>query len=393
MITREFNYINTLLGVRGTSGKRQDDFGNSPGKYDVENFTYPRDLFSDHDFVEEERNSGNENVNAAQNPYGRSWVMFNINVQATSRDNKPDSVIDLSQIEKEKGKQVVTENQARGMSNPDNSLAQGTGLAVGGAAALASLLGGGSASDVISTGLKAGATAGLIAGVNELEAGQSFRQTKRLKSSIQLPMPNELATKYGMEWNADSTALFDLMARSYDIFKDITGGTDSMRDAGKVVSGVLSAGTLGFTSAVDMGALSAATGLASNSKKEMIFQGVGFRTFAVSYVFHPKSKEENTVVHNIINLFKYHMHPEFKGDYRTTFIYPSEFDITFYTDYGYENEYVARIGTCVLRDMDVNYTPTGNWAAHDEGAPNLIKIDLVFQELGINTKETIEQGF
>jgi hypothetical protein len=87
------------------------------------------------------------------------------------------------------------------------------------------------------------------------------------------------------------------------------------------------------------------------------------------------------------------MHPEYKSEGRYTFIYPSEFDITFFTNDGEENRWVTKIGTCILTDMSVNYTPDGQWVNHRDGAPNAFEVSLSFKELGILTKEDIAEGY
>jgi len=125
----------------------------------------------------------------------------------------------------------------------------------------------------------------------------------------------------------------------------------------------------------------------------MIFQGVNFRSFTVDYFFYPKTAAEAIRIRDIVQLLKYHMHPEFLADDRFTFVYPSEFDITFFTDAGTENEFIFKVGTCVLTNMSVNYTPDGLWVTHNNGVPNMMRVTLEFKELGIHTKDSIKQGF
>jgi hypothetical protein len=105
-------------------------------------------------------------------------------------------------------------------------------------------------------------------------------------------------------------------------------------------------------------------------------------------------------IDTIIRLFKFHMHPEYKSEGRYTFIYPSEFDITFYTKDGSENKWVTKIATCVLTDMRVNYTPDGQWVSNEGNpgngagaAPNSYQISMTFKELSILTKDTVAAGF
>ena len=87
------------------------------------------------------------------------------------------------------------------------------------------------------------------------------------------------------------------------------------------------------------------------------------------------------------------MHPEHKSAGNFTYIYPSEFDITFYTAGGKENTYVSKIATCILQSMRVNYTPDGQWATHENGAPVAVQISLSFKELTVLTKDKIDEGY
>lgn len=132
---------------------------------------------------------------------------------------------------------------------------------------------------------------------------------------------------------------------------------------------------------------------AINPHKEQVFSGVPFRTFSFSFSFTPFSQAETDALDQIIKTFKFHMHPELLGDVGSRyFIYPSEFDIAFYSG-GEENPYIPKISTCVLTGLDSNLAESG-WAAYqDSNAPVSVKLDLKFTELEIMTKERILQGY
>ena len=52
------------------------------------------------------------------------------------------------------------------------------------------------------------------------------------------------------------------------------------------------------------------------------------------------------------------MHPEFKDASNFIYIYPSEFDIEYCFGEG-QNQKIHRISSCVLTEMNVNYSPNG----------------------------------
>jgi calcineurin-like phosphoesterase family protein len=82
------------------------------------------------------------------------------------------------------------------------------------------------------------------------------------------------------------------------------------------------------------------------------------------------------------------MHPEFKSELNYVWIYPSEFDIIYYTN-GTENLNIHKHTSCVLESMSVNYTPNGNFSVFANGMPTQINVSLSFRELQLASKETI----
>ena len=132
-------------------------------------------------------------------------------------------------------------------------------------------------------------------------------------------------------------------------------------------------------------AVQAMAGVAPNPKKEQIFKNMDFRTFQYDYQFFPRSMEESANIRNIINTFRYHMHPEFKDDDGFLYIYPGEFEIYYYMGDS-ENPFVHKHTSAVLKEVNVNYTPQGQFTSFDNGAPTQINMTLSFQELSILTK-------
>jgi hypothetical protein len=357
------------------------DRTNKKGEYDknkylVEFWTYPEDLFT----------------NAAKS-YGGSWVMININVLTTSAQAKYGDFIELTDWERKRFSELDARAKTTGTSTPASTIASGatTGAAIG---ALQNFLRTKSATKAGSAAIQGGALAALS--LTPLLSG-SKRETKRIVQAIQLPMPNDFSTSYTMNWGEDSTKLFDMALRAPGLAMDVikgavTGDLSSLAKTGGQAKDDVTSLALSLNNAAFNGGVSAASGLASNPKKEMIFEGVGFRTFNMAYTFYPKSFTEYQKVQLIIHQLKFHMHPEYLSDARSTFIYPSEFDITFYTDDGEENRSVCRIATCALTNMTVNYTPQGMWVNNKYGYPTMISIQLAFKELSILTKDSIERG-
>jgi hypothetical protein len=104
----------------------------------------------------------------------------------------------------------------------------------------------------------------------------------------------------------------------------------------------------------------------------------------------PRSPLEAENIKRILNLFKFHMHPELsKGG--LFYIYPSEFEIKyFYRDK--ENTYFDKISSCVLEDMSVDYG-ADIFSTFEDGNPVEINLTLKFKELELLTKDRITQGY
>jgi len=135
------------------------------------------------------------------------------------------------------------------------------------------------------------------------------------------------------------------------------------------------------------------TGKIVNPNAELVFQGVPFREFSFPFEFAPKNEKEKESVQKIINLFKFHMMPEKEGEGNLSV--PSEFQITYMYRDG-ANMYIPKISRCVLKSMNVDFSPEGvftTFKGDDKGAaPVLTKVDLDFVELEIMTKETVAVG-
>ena len=139
-----------------------------------------------------------------------------------------------------------------------------------------------------------------------------------------------------------------------------------------------------------------AKGQAINPQLETIFKSVPFRKFSFPFEFAPKNEKEKDNIHKIINLFKFHMLPEYQGTTKGFFNTPSEFQIT-YMYRENRNTYIPRVSRCVLDNMTVDYAPEGvftTFLADQQGAPpTLANMTLEFTETEIMTKERIAEGY
>ena len=352
------------------SGKDLAERNNSridTGKYEVSGFSYPNDLLSN-------------------KAYGGNYAMFFINVAIDSKlaidpSLKTDFVDDFDQTSRRRGSIVANKlsfEQVGGAATLVGS-AQAGGL---------SLLGGSGAA--VKSALAFGAANAVGYTAVGTQAATGTRAQKRLKTAIALHIPNQLLVRYGVNYGDVDTANFAVAA---EMVKALSSDN---KLSNTVTIGKEAIASYALRSGAQSGAVSAATGLAANPKKEQVFTGVDFRTFTFEYQFFPRSQEEANNVKNIIDQFKYHMHPEYKGAGEFLFIYPSEFDIVYYTN-GSENKNIHKHTSCVLKEMSVNYTPNGVFNTFFEsktggGMPTQINVNLTFIELQILNKDLVKEG-
>jgi len=137
--------------------------------------------------------------------------------------------------------------------------------------------------------------------------------------------------------------------------------------------------------------MSVGTGTTPNPFREQMFKSVDNRTFNFEYRFLPRSAQEAANVENIIKRFKFHMHPEVTAG-GLFYVYPSEFNIVYYFN-GQPNRHIAKISTCVLTDLSVDYGGSNGFHTFADGTPSEITLRMGFKELETLTKERINVGY
>lgn len=134
-------------------------------------------------------------------------------------------------------------------------------------------------------------------------------------------------------------------------------------------------------------------GYTFNPQQQLLFEGINFRKFSMSFTFTPYSSKEADTVKNIITKFRSAAAPTtVTGLLGFLFNPPSQFDISFKSN-GNDNTYINKVKRCYLENVDVNYTPNG-WAAHEtDGAPVQTTMSLSFVETELIDRQAIADGF
>jgi hypothetical protein len=333
------------------------------GKYGIENYTYPEDLYSN------------------EGKYGGNYAIFYINIATDSKLTPPGGAETVEDLTPRDRGDLVAMGLTPAQLTAANAITGGVEGAIGGGLLTGDLAGAGKGAVI---GTATGAAVGALIGF------QGTRQQKRLKTAIALHIPNNLAINYSVAWSEDDTAALAMggaaAQQGWEIAKALNGQGNNT-DVTGVGAAILT--NLALSKGPQGAGNSVASGMAANPKKEQVFKGVNFRTFNFDYKFFPRNSSEAQKVLNIIEQFKYHMHPEFKDNNNFVYIYPSEFDIFYYHN-GEENLNVHRHTSCVLSDMSINYTPNGMFNTFSDGMPTQIDVTLQFRELALLTKEKVK---
>lgn len=351
-------------------------------------FQYPQNLSEVSTDNPEQLHSVRFQINAREN--SRVAALTNeggVNRQAEVRSFAGPMPNQLDVVDKTQQNRLTAEQAS--------TVSKGTAFIAGAGLGL-SVIGGGA--NLVGKSIAAGTagliTAGVSAGVIETV------KTVRTLGIIELYISQPPIAQYRAEWeNKELGALAGLGSNVSDAssFADMIRGTKGIGELG-VRSAIQAAAQLpsqlGITGEIGS-SLNLASGKVANPYKEQLFNYIDFRKFAFAYKFVPRNSNEYDNVKQIIQLFKYHMHPE--NDPTGLFLeYPSEFDIK-YLYRGDENKELSRISTCALTDMKITY---GNQDAFttfkdrkNPGAPAEINIELAFTELETLTNDRIADGY
>jgi hypothetical protein len=133
-------------------------------------------------------------------------------------------------------------------------------------------------------------------------------------------------------------------------------------------------------------------GYAFNPQEQVLFQGIHFRTFEMSFTFSPKSAREAQQVQKIVKLFRTYAAPTIvTGAAGFFYTPPGVFNLSFKKD-GQVNPNINKVTDCVLTNVTVNYAPSG-WSAYKDGQPVQMTMDLSFQETVLVDRAKVEQGY
>ena len=237
---------------------------------------------------------------------------------------------------------------------------------------------------------------------------RTSRPTRRTDTTIALYMPPNVQVSYDVKYGDQPIgSLAQIGLDAIEAFRG-TGDTRSKLRALKNKAGpdtteglknVLNA-TLDTVAPGARALQQIDSGTVITPRMELMFEGVGRRSFNYTFVFIPKSEQESIIVEKIIQAFKVNMMPEYtNATTRREMKIPNTFDIE-YRYQNTENSFLNKISECFLIKADVQYgadrftayeRTTGQ---HGTGAPaQKTTLTLAFTELEVLDKSSVEQGF
>jgi hypothetical protein len=256
-------------------------------------------------------------------------------------------------------------------------------------------------------GAVTGAAAGYFLSGLAIEEFRLTQRLKRLAANITLYTPGNVRASYNMSYEMPEDLLVSLAQEQN--YQEITAG---LKAAGEAISN-LEMGKAGAEAggiATKFGRILASTNqtvsmlsrTAVNHKKDIMFRHVGNRQFSFEYTFAPRSEDEAKVVKDIIFMFKYFAHPEILQGYGNfLYLYPAEFDIEYgqvfnNADAGrteFSNTHINKISSCVLTDIDVNYSSSKGFQTLENGEPIITTLSLKFKEIETLHRDRIARGY
>lgn len=125
-------------------------------------------------------------------------------------------------------------------------------------------------------------------------------------------------------------------------------------------------------------------GVVPNSNLQLLFNNVTLRSFNFAYMMSPRSEKEATRVNDILRFFKQGMAAKKQqagaGAASLVLGTPDVFKLEYKTG---DNSIkgLNKFKICALTSFNVNYAPTGQWAAYAEGQPASVIMTMGFREI------------
>jgi hypothetical protein len=232
-------------------------------------------------------------------------------------------------------------------------------------------------------------------------------------ADIYLPVPEQLNYADQPKWSEQDIGAVNKMAPSVvkNLFEgNSSGAAESLQTlaaGGKIgkIKDILEKMGLGLNfNALTQGI----GGKVMNPYTEQIFEGIGMRSFDMSWKLVPRSQFEQTKISDMIKRIRSLTLPNYSGSLGTAAAgqdtseidtlsdrwleVPNIFRLTWKTTGGAEITSIPKIKPCVCTNVQVSYTPDNVWATHminDQPHPVAYNLTMSFKETEIITGQDV----
>ena len=206
--------------------------------------------------------------------------------------------------------------------------------------------------------------------------------------TVVLPIPGGIGDSNSCDWGEDSmTAMQAAIANiglsfltGTDLAGQITGTAQGVQNNKDDIKEALSNSIVEAATGGQGGALLSRTkGVIMNPNMELLFKKPQLRPFTFTFKLAPRSRTEAIQVINIIRTFKQSMAPirsESNLFLRTPHTYRLQ-----YMSRGKVHPYLNMFKECALTNLNMKYTPDGNYATYEDGVMTAYEMTMQFKEL------------
>tara|TARA_Y100001963_G_scaffold129966_1_gene185733 strand:- start:866 stop:2212 length:1347 start_codon:yes stop_codon:yes gene_type:complete len=206
--------------------------------------------------------------------------------------------------------------------------------------------------------------------------------------TVVLPIPGGIGDSNSCDWGENSmTAMQAAIANiglsfltGTDLAAQITGTAQGVQNNKDDIKEALSNSIVEAATGGQGGALLSRTkGVIMNPNMELLFKKPQLRPFTFTFKLAPRSRKEAISVINIIRTFKQSMAPirsESNLFLRTPHTYRLQ-----YMSRGKVHPYLNMFKECALTNLNMKYTPDGNYATYEDGVMTAYEMTMQFKEL------------
>ena len=206
--------------------------------------------------------------------------------------------------------------------------------------------------------------------------------------TVVLPIPGGIGDSNSCDWSEDSmTAMQAAIANiglsfltGTDLAGQITGTAQGVQNNKDDIKEALSNSIVEAATGGAGGALLSRTkGVIMNPNMELLFKKPQLRPFTFTFKLAPRSRNEAISVINIIRTFKQSMSP-IRSQSNLFLRSPHTYRLQ-YMSRGKVHPYLNMFKECALTNLNMKYTPDGNYATYEDGVMTAYEMTMQFKEL------------